>query len=69
MQSGPGYDWWSAELSLPAEAAAVNFVINYYDHYDNNNQKDHKLNVRGEGGQRGRGGGRLGEEEVNRTTS
>ena len=38
-------DWWSADLAIPFEAAAVNFVINYQNHYDNNGGQDHKLNV------------------------
>ena len=38
-------DWWFADLAIPFEAAAVNFVINYQNHYDNNGSQDHKLNV------------------------
>ena len=44
-------DWWSADVEVPLEAAALNFVVNYYDHYDNNDRQDHKINVSG-----GRGG-------------
>ena len=38
-------DWWVAELDVPFEAVAVNFVINYYEYYDNNGLQDYKLLV------------------------
>ncbi len=41
----PPGDWYEAEISIPIEAAAINFVINYYEHYDNNKSKDHKILV------------------------
>ena len=39
-------DWWSADMSIPYEAAAMNFVVNFQNHYDNNGSQDYKLNVR-----------------------
>lgn len=30
---------------MPPSAAVLNFVIQYYDHYDNNGGSDHKLAV------------------------
>jgi len=38
-------DWWEAEVSVPLDAAALNFVMNYYEHYDNNGQKDYKVKL------------------------
>ena len=38
-------DWWVAELDVPFEAVAVNFVISYYEYYDNNGLQDYKLLV------------------------
>lgn len=32
-------EWWEAELEVPFEAAAINFVVNFYEHYDNNGSK------------------------------
>ena len=40
-----------ADVEIPSEAAAINFVINYHDHYDNNDRQDHKISVsRSKGG-------------------
>ena len=38
-------EWWEAEVNVPMEAAAVNFVVNFFEHYDNNNTKDYKILV------------------------
>ncbi len=28
-----GEDWWQAEVVLPKQAVAMNFVFNYFEHY------------------------------------
>jgi starch synthase len=38
-------DWWEASLEVPASAAVVDFVVAYYDHYDNNGGQDHRMVV------------------------
>ncbi|KAG2492408.1 hypothetical protein HYH03_009353 [Edaphochlamys debaryana] len=38
-------DWFECEVALPREAAAMNFVMNYYEHYDNNGSQDYKVAV------------------------
>ena len=43
--SAPVEEWWEAEITVPVEAVAINFVINYFDNYDNNDSKDHKILV------------------------
>lgn len=40
-----GEEWWVADMQVPYEAAAVNFVVNYFEHYDNNDRQDYKLKV------------------------
>lgn len=40
-----GEEWWVADMQIPYEAAAVNFVVNYFEHYDNNDRQDYKLKV------------------------
>lgn len=34
-----GDDVWEAEVQTPFEGVVVDFVIKFYDHYDNNNKK------------------------------
>jgi len=34
-------DWWEATLVAPHNAVVMDFVVNYYEHYDNNNLKDY----------------------------
>jgi starch synthase len=46
-----GEEWWVGVMDLPSEAAAANFVVNYFEHYDNNNGQDYKLLVALPGGQ------------------
>jgi Starch/carbohydrate-binding module (family 53) len=36
-------DWWFAQVEVPEDAAVLNFVIQYYEHYDNNGGLDYKL--------------------------
>ncbi|EFJ40335.1 hypothetical protein VOLCADRAFT_99865 [Volvox carteri f. nagariensis] len=38
-------DWFETEVALPKEAVAMNFVFNYYEHYDNNSRQDYKVKV------------------------
>ncbi|GLC71233.1 hypothetical protein PLESTF_001092900 [Pleodorina starrii] len=38
-------DWFEAEVAVPPEAVAMNFVFNYYEHYDNNGSQDYKVKV------------------------
>eukprot|EP00884_Botryococcus_braunii_P007192 jgi/Botrbrau1/16474/Bobra.0142s0068.1 len=38
-------DWWAAAIEVPEDAAVINFVIQYYDHYDNNGGLDYKVAV------------------------
>ena len=53
-----GEEWWVADMQIPYEAAAVNFVVNYFEHYDNNDRQDYsKGNVRERTRRRVRGGG------------
>ena len=30
-------------MAVPAEAVVLNFVVAFYDNYDNNEQRDHKV--------------------------
>ena len=46
---GPG-DWWAAELDVLPDAAVVNFVVQYYEHFDNNEGQDYKAVVEHQGG-------------------
>lgn len=36
-------EWWEGEYVIPTEAVALNFVVNYFDHWDNNGRKDYKV--------------------------
>jgi len=38
-------EWWQAVVDVPESAAALNFVVNYYEHFDNNNAADYKIAV------------------------
>ncbi|GIL88159.1 hypothetical protein Vretimale_14076 [Volvox reticuliferus] len=38
-------DWFETDVALPKEAVAMNFVLNYYEHYDNNGSQDYKVKV------------------------
>lgn len=38
-------DWWTVETEVPKGAAVLNFVVQYYDHFDNNGGLDYKLSV------------------------
>ena len=46
---GPG-DWWAADLDVLPDAAVVNFVLQYYEHFDNNEGQDFKAVVEHQGG-------------------
>ncbi|PNW82516.1 hypothetical protein CHLRE_06g282000v5 [Chlamydomonas reinhardtii] len=38
-------EWWEVEVDIPNIAVAMNFVFNYYEHYDNNGKADYKAKV------------------------
>jgi hypothetical protein len=38
-------EWWVAELAVPMQAAVVDFVLNYFEHWDNNGRQDYALKV------------------------
>ena len=38
-------EWWEAELEVPETSVALNFVFNYYEHFDNNNACDFNVRV------------------------
>jgi len=40
-----GECWWEASINVPEDAAAINFVFNHEDMYDNNNSLDFKALV------------------------
>jgi starch synthase len=40
-----GAEWWQAVVQVPESAVALNFVVNYYEHFDNNNSADYKIAV------------------------
>ena len=40
----PG-DWFTAEADVPADVAVLNFVFQYYEHFDNNYGLDYKAAV------------------------
>ena len=41
----PAGDWFSAEVDVPQDVAVLNFVVQYYEHYDNNYGLDFKAAV------------------------
>ena len=40
----PG-DWFTAEAAVPPDVAVLNFVVQYYEHFDNNYGLDYKAAV------------------------
>jgi starch synthase len=40
-----GGDWWAAEVDVLPDAAVVNFVVQYYEHFDNNEGADFRAAV------------------------
>ena len=45
-----GGDWWAAEVDVLQDAAVVNFVLQYYEHFDNNEGQDFRAVVEQAGG-------------------
>ena len=41
----PVGDWFAAEVEVPMDVAVLNFVVQYYEHYDNNYGADFKAVV------------------------
>ena len=38
-------DWWAVEFDVLPDAAVINFVVKYYEHFDNNEGQDFKAVV------------------------
>ena len=38
-------DWWAVEFDVFPDAAVINFVVKYYEHFDNNEGQDFKALV------------------------
>lgn len=38
-------DWWAVEFDIFPDAAVINFVVKYYEHFDNNERQDFKALV------------------------
>lgn len=38
-------DWWAIDFDALHDAAVYNFVVKYYEHYDNNDGQDYKALV------------------------
>ena len=47
-------EWWSAEIPVPFWGVNITFVLSMWEHWDNNEGRDHKIKV---GGVEGWGGG------------
>ena len=41
----PAGDWFAAEVNVPQDVAVLNFVVQYYEHFDNNYGQDFKAAV------------------------
>lgn len=39
-------EWWEAEITVPADAVALNFVVRYHATWDNNYGRDYKVRAR-----------------------
>ncbi len=40
----PG-NWFAADVDVPTDVAVLNFVLQYWEHYDNNDGQDYKAAV------------------------
>ena len=38
----PPTEWWEAEVAVAPEAASLQFVVSYYEHFDNAGGADYK---------------------------
>lgn len=36
-------EWWEAEITVPSDAVALNFVVRYHATWDNNYGRDYKV--------------------------
>jgi Starch/carbohydrate-binding module (family 53) len=36
-------EWWEASLEVPPTAVVANFVLQYWEHFDNNSGADHRI--------------------------
>lgn len=43
--AAPDGDWWETEIEIPVEATVIDFVVNFFNNYDNNGSKDYHLKV------------------------
>ena len=54
----PVGDWWKAGFTVPGHAAVLDFVVQYYEHYDNNDGANYKVCT----GQQHKGCGHIGSQ-------
>ena len=38
-----GGEWWEASVEVPLDAVALDWVVTYYEHCDNNDRQDFKV--------------------------
>lgn len=38
-------DWFDADVDVPSDVAVLNFVLQYYEHFDNNYGQDYKAAI------------------------
>lgn len=39
----PDVEWWEASVTVPRDACVLDFVISFYEHFDNNNTLNFKV--------------------------
>lgn len=45
LQVAEDEDWWELEVEVPADAIVMEFVLQFYGHFDNNNGLDYKIAI------------------------
>lgn len=45
LQSNAKEMWWEAEVDVQVDAVVINFVVQFYEHFDNNQGSDHKVQL------------------------
>lgn len=43
--AAPGGLWWVAEVPVPRDSVVLDFVVYFYDHFDNNDGANHRARV------------------------
>lgn len=43
--AAPGERWWVAEVPVPLDAVVLDFVVYFYEHFDNNDGANHRALV------------------------